>query len=105
MDDTLYQQLATATLTRLADALEGAYTDGALEELELDDAVLTIQPDGARPILVSKHGPTQQLWLASPRLGGLHFRREGDSWKLPDGRELLATLRAELATHGVDVAL
>ena len=104
MDDTTYHRLAEATLTQLADALETAYSTGALEELEREASVLTIQPEGQRPILVSKHGPTHQLWLASPRLGGLHFRYE-DGWKLPDGRELHSTLAAELATCGIEVAL
>lgn len=106
MDDTTYHQLADATLSAIEAALEPAYTAGQLDELERDGSVLTILPEGARPLLLSKHAPTQQLWLASPRLGGLHFLPQANgAWALPDGRELRALLTAELAAHGVEASL
>lgn len=105
MDETTYHSLADATLTHLADVLEHAYASGALDELERDASVLTIIPEGGRTLVVSKHAPTQQIWLASPRLGGLHFLRTGDDWKLPDGRSLAAILKSELAADGVTVDL
>ena len=105
MDDTQYQTLADTTLARLEAALEPAYTSGAIDELEREASTLTIIPDGGRTLVVSKHAPTQQIWLASPRLGGLHFLYNGTDWLLPDGRSLSQTLQAELAVDGVEVTL
>ncbi len=105
MDDTTYQSLANATFDHLEAALEPAYQSGAIDELEREGSTLTITPEGGRTIVVSKHAPTGQIWLASPRLGGLHFLRSENGWHLPDGRALFATLQSELATDGVEVTL
>jgi iron donor protein CyaY len=105
MDDTTYQQLADATLQQLEAALEPAFSAGALEELELSGSVLTIATPDGRSFIVSKHLPSQQIWLASPRLGGLHFIRSNDGWALPDGRLLGPTLAGDLAQSGVEVTL
>ncbi len=105
MDPTTNHILATATHTRNAEALEPAYESGAIDELELESSTLTITPEGGRTLVVSKHAPTQQIWLASPRLGGLHFLRVGEAWQLPDGRTLFPTLQSELAADGVEVTL
>ncbi len=102
MDETTYQQRATATLARLAEALEPAYDSGALDELEQSESTLTITTASGRTLVVSKHAPTRQIWLASRSSGGLHFAwAENGEWRLVDGRELLATLRAELAPEKV----
>lgn len=105
MDETTYHLLADATLDRIEAALEPAYDQGLLAELERDGSVLAIAPEGGRPLIVSKHAPTAQLWLASPRLGGLHFSRTADGWALPDGRDLLTLLEAELAERGIKATL
>lgn len=105
MDDTTYQSLADATLDRLEAALEPAYQSGAIDELERDGSTLTITPEGGRTIVVSKHAPTRQIWLASPRLGGLHFLRTETDWALPDGGTLFPILQSELAADGVEVTL
>lgn len=95
MDETAYNRLADEELDRIEAALEPAYASGALDELERDGSVLTIQPKGAPALIVSKHGPSRQIWLASSRLGGLHFTYN-QSWKLADGRELLATIKSQI---------
>lgn len=106
MDDTTYQRMADALFARIEGALEESFAHGQLEELERGASTLTIEPAGHRPIVVSKHAPTKQIWLASPRLGGLHFQHHPTGeWRLPDGRSLLPTLEQELAACGVNVPL
>lgn len=105
MDDLTYQQRANAILSHIADGLDDAYADGRLEELDLQGSVLTIITAKGTTLVVSKHAPTKQIWLASPRLGGLHFIATGNDWQLADGRALLPTLTADLATDGVNVTL
>jgi iron donor protein CyaY len=107
MDDTTYHATADATLAHLSEALEAAYDTGSIEELELQGGILTIRLPGGRVYLVSKHAPTQQLWLASPVSGGLHFRYEAttDAWILAGGQSLPILLTSELANEGIKVTL
>ncbi len=106
MDDTTYHRLADQTLAHLADALEAAYDDGKLEDLELEGSVLTIITAAERTLVVSKHAPSQQIWLASRQSGGLHFSAgENGGWQLSDGRTLDAVLAHELAHDGIAVTL
>lgn len=107
MDDTRFQALATATLTHCFDQLEPAYDAGALEELELQDGILTMLAASGRTLLLNKHSASQQLWLASPTSGGLHFSYDeaGQHWQLPDGTLLYDLLRRELSAENITVTL
>jgi len=107
MDETRYHAIADATLMHCYDQLEDAFESGAIEELELQGGILTIQPLSGKIYLLSKHAPSRQLWLASPASGGLHFTfHEGEQhWHLPDSTLLYALLRRELAAEGIDVVL
>ena len=107
MDETLYHTIADATLMHCFDQLEQAYDNGAIDELELDGGILTVVTPERKTFLLSKHGPSRQLWLASPVSGGLHFSyAEGEHyWQLSDGRKLYEVLRSELASHGIEVVL
>ena len=106
MDETTYQQRADATLARLAEALEPAYDRGEIDELERDGSVLTITTASGRTLVVSKHAPSKQIWLASRTSGGLHFAYAASGeWQLPDGSTLPVILTAELAAEKVSVTL
>lgn len=107
MNDTQFHALITATLAKLADALESAYESGALEDVVPEDGVLTITTANRRIFVVSKHGPTQELWLASPLSGGLHFTYEAalERFQLKDGRFIEQVLQQDLADCGVKVML
>ena len=107
MDEKRYHTLADATLARLFDQLDAAYESGALDELELEGGILTILAPSRRTYLLTKHAPTQQLWYASPILGGLHFSYDAttEQWRLPDGRALSDILRGELASEQIEVVL
>lgn len=99
MKETEFQRLASAVLDALAELLEKADQNGELE-LEQQPGVLTVVLEGGKTLIVSQHAPSGQVWLSSPRSGGLHFSFEGGQWKLPDGRELSAVLRADIQALG-----
>ncbi len=98
MDESLFHRLAEETLATLAEALEPAFESGALEDMECAGGVLTLTLPSGRVVVVSKHTASQQIWLASPQLGGLHFRYHATAphWQLPDGRNLEAVLQCAL---------
>ena len=100
--ETEFHIHADAGLYALFEALEPAYEAGALETLELENGVLTIETAEGKHMVVSKHAPSRQLWLASPISGGLHFSYGNTRWLLADGRELHAVLSADLLTLGVN---
>lgn len=108
MDITLYHDRANATLAACAAALEPAFEDGTLDELDLQGDILTIIPArSGRTYLLTKHAASQQVWLASPITGGLHFRWEEttQTWRLNDGETVTQRLQRELQAEGVSVTL
>lgn len=111
MDQTLdasrFHTIADATLAHCFDRLEAAYEAGSLEELELQGGILTIVTPDNKTLLVTKHAPTCQLWLASPTSGGLHFiyHTASQTWQLSDTTRLYDQLQRELAAENIMVTL
>lgn len=107
MDEKHYHAIADATLMHCFDQLDDAYEKGTLDELELESGVLTIKTMTGRSFVLSKHGPSMQLWFASPISGGLHFRLNESErcWELPDGRTLYEVVRSDLKQEAVEVVL
>jgi len=98
LDESHFHAVADATLNHLFDQMEDAFDAGAFEELELTDGVLRIEDTKGHVWIVNRHSASRQIWLASPRLGGLHFTFDHDtqSWTLPDGRNLKDVLSQEI---------
>ncbi len=90
-----FEQLAKKTLDDIVAALDELDASGDLE-LEYQNGIITITLESGKQFIVNKHAPSQQIWLSSPLSGGLHFSYD-NGWKLSDGRELQATLMAEIA--------
>lgn len=104
IDETEFNRLADATLQDFLAKMEAADTQGLLE-CDIAAGVLTIESDAGHIWVVSKHAPSQQLWLASRFSGGLHFAYDGSRWVLPDGRELSSHLASELNSYaGIKVS-
>lgn len=97
-DESQFHAIADTTLSHFYDQLEAAFVAGAIEELELNSGMLTIETADGKSLIVSKHAPTFQLWLASPVSGGLHFSYHATQalWMLADGRRLNTLLSQEL---------
>lgn len=99
--ETEFHRYADATLSALFDQLESAYESGSIDDLELQDGVLTIKTANEVTFVVSKHAASGQIWLASPLSGGLHFSyTDNGEWKLADGTPLTERLTHELMQCG-----
>lgn len=92
-----FERSASLYLERLFETLEEQDEAGMLE-IDLETGALTIKLGNGKTFLISKHGPSQQMWLSSPISGGLHFMAtdDGRDWKLKDGRRLSIVLSEEL---------
>lgn len=98
MNETDFHCLADGLLSALEADLEEADQEGALEVEAISGVVTLLLPDG-KQFVVSKHAPSQQVWLSSPFSGAHHFTYDesGRQWRLAGGQELRALLDAELA--------
>ena len=80
-----------------------AYLEDALDEAGLDldcqhsGNVLTLEADNGEQIIINRHTPNQELWIAA-KSGGFHFSRQGNEWRASrDGSEFFAVLNQVLS--------
>lgn len=107
---TTEQRFMLAADTLLA-AL-GAALDAALGRCDADvdwslnDGILTIECADGGKIIVNRHLPNREIWVAA-RSGAFHFRADGDAWRdTRSTRGLAETLTRLLAEHaGLSVDL
>src|SRR5581483_773980 len=100
MDESAFIAAADATLAKIGLALDAALeTGGADLDWDLRDGVLTIECDDASRIIVNRHVPNREIWVAA-KGGGLHFRASEGRWRDTRGRdELAAALTRILRTQ------
>lgn len=104
MNDSEFNSLADATLSRIESGLDASGAD--LDFAMVSAGVLEIELADGSKLIVNRHGAAQELWVAA-RAGGFHFRWDGQCWRdTRDGSELLAALSALIsAQSGVPVRL
>ena len=80
-----------------------AYIEDQIDEQGLDfdcqrsGNVLTIEADDGTQIIVNRHTPNQELWIAA-KSGGYHFAVQCGIWLATrDGREFVAVLSEALS--------
>ena len=99
--DSTFIASADATLSAIGSALDAALAnyrndDGSEADNDADwsllDGILEIEcADGSR-IIVNRHVPNREIWVAA-RSGGFHFRVDGGAWRdTRSGAELAALL-------------
>lgn len=96
-DSVAFETRADAALKRLFERLE---TAADALEIDIADGALSIGLDGGAEFLVTRHGPSRQLWLSSPVSGGTHYVYDAarDAWlSTRDGAALHDRLAAELS--------
>ncbi|MFZ4536684.1 iron donor protein CyaY [Propionivibrio sp.] len=90
MNDSEFNELADAALTRIENALEASGAD--LDFAMISAGVLEIEFADGSKIIVNRHGAAKEVWVAA-RSGGFHFRWDGNAWRdTRDGSELVAAL-------------
>ena len=97
IEENVFTALADRVLAVIGTALDA--TDGDLDWSE-NDGVLSIEcGDGSR-VIVNRHQPNRELWVAA-RSGGFHFRTQGGAWRdTKTGEELGAALERLLQAQG-----
>ena len=101
-----FVELADRVLMAIGAALDAA-ADASDADLDwsLNDGILTIDCGGGGKVIVNRHLPNRELWVAA-KSGGFHFRNDGGVWfDTRSGEVLEAVLKRLLqAQGGVEIA-
>ena len=108
MDESAFIVAADATLDKIGLALDAALeTSDSDLDWSLRDGVLTIECDDGSRVIVNRHVPNREIWVAA-RSGGFHFRPEAGGWRDTRSGDMLAAklerLLAEQAGLKVDLS-
>ena len=91
MIESEFNRLADAALARIETAIDDC---GGDVECNRSGNVLEIEFDSGEKVVVNRHVPNQELWIAA-KSGGFHFAlRDGQWLAARDGKEFGATLSA-----------
>jgi CyaY protein len=92
MNDSDFNALADAALTRIEAGLEASGAD--LDFAMVSSGVLEIEFADGSKIIVNRNGAAQEVWVAA-RSGGFHYRWDGAAWRdTRDSGELMSALSA-----------
>jgi len=106
-DESTFIAAADRTLAALGTALDRAIdATGADVDWSLNDGILEIDAEDGGKVIVNRHAPNRELWVAA-KSGGFHYRASGGRWiDTRSGTELGAALSAILrAQAGLAVEL
>jgi CyaY protein len=100
LTDSAFIAAADTTLAAIGDAI-----DAALEASDLDidwsliDGILEIEDEAGGKLIVNRHVPNRELWIAA-RSGGFHFAPRDGAWRdTRSGDELAAALTSLVAAQ------
>ncbi len=78
--DSVFIANADATLAAIGRALDAALeASDADADWSLNDGILEIDCDEGGKLIVNRHVPNREIWVAA-RSGGFHFRAEAGRW-------------------------
>ncbi len=101
MTESEFNELADAVFARLEHALDAS---GADVEYSLSGGVLELEFDDGSKVIVNRHTPNREIWIAA-RSGGFHYGWQDGSWtSRRDGSELFTRL-GELIEAGSGTAV
>ena len=93
MTETEFLEASEALMRAVENAVDAAGLD---VECDRSGNVLTLEGDSGEQVVINRHGPTQQMWLAT-RKGGLHFENKDGQWlNTRDGTSFESALEAAL---------
>lgn len=105
--DSEFIAAADRTLAAIGEALDAALaTSEADVDWSLNDGILEIECEDGGKLIVNRHVPNREIWVAA-RSGGFHFRPRDGRWRdTRSGEELGAALSAIVrAQAGLAVSL
>lgn len=100
MTETEFLQHSDALFAHIEDALDNYDFDCLLA-----GNVLTIEADNGTQIIVNRHTPNQELWIAE-KSGGYHFAYKNGAWLATrDDSEFFAVLNQALSEAAEETVL
>jgi len=73
---TEFNEAVDALFEQVVEAIDA--TDAA-DDIELNQGVLEITCVNKSKIIINRHAPTQEIWVAA-KSGGYHFKWTGETW-------------------------
>ena len=73
---TEFNALADAMFDRIVEIVDAS---DAVDDIELNQGALEITCDDDSKIIINRHAPTQEIWVAA-KSGGYHFKRIDAGW-------------------------
>lgn len=103
MTESEFLQHSDALFTHIEDQIDEGGWDF---DCRLNGNVLTIEAGDGTQIIVNRHTPNQELWIAA-KSGGYHFAEKDGQWLATrDGSEFFAVLNQALtAAAGEEVCV
>ncbi len=96
LTDTEFITAADATLAAIGEALDAALADSDVDlDWSLNDGILEIECEDGSKLIVNRHVPNRELWVAA-RSGGFHFQAKGGDWRDSRSGDDLAAALARL---------
>lgn len=96
MTEAEFLDRADAMLTHIETAIDDAELD---VDISLNGGVLEIEFDDGAKLIINRHAPNKELWLAAPS-GGFHYRWLDGVWRnTRDQGEFLLQLGAVIQRH------
>ena len=91
--DSAFISAADSTLTAIGAALDGALEASDVDcDWSLNDGILEIECEDGSKLIVNRHVPNREIWVAA-KSGGFHFRAADGLWRdSRSGEELSASL-------------
>jgi CyaY protein len=101
MTENEFNELADAVFERIEEAIDASSAD---VEYSLNGGVLELEFDDGSKIIINRHGPNREIWVAA-RSGGFHYAWLDGKWtSRRDCSELFGKLR-ELVQAGCGVVI
>jgi len=73
---TEFNELVDALFDQIVETVDASE---AADDVELNQGVLEITCQNSSKIIINRHAPTQEIWIAA-KSGGFHFRWAGGIW-------------------------
>lgn len=91
MTESDFHRAVEAILARI----EGSLEDEDALDTDLEGGVLTIECADASRIIVNRHVPNREIWVAA-KSGGFHFRADDGHWRDTRGSDELGAMLSRL---------
>ena len=95
---------ADAVLAAIGAALDSSDAGDVDLDWALNDGVLTIDCGRGGKLIVNRHVPNREIWVAA-KSGGFHFRAAGGAWRDSRGGEELGAALTRLLRDQADMTI